>query len=313
MQALSPNALPARCFPVSYPSSSSCCPCCCSPTPCPYLQGGGKASAYDAALVARIYREHLNPSRPQPHVRRQAALGSDGDDATVAVSHAGRPFTNAAGSGGQAASGAGVGRVPDIQILEYSSYLEYYLWPHFQADVPFEHVASIVLLVNEKAREGMPLWDGFAAAATTSEGRQARAKETCDGSAPVSSGADRSGGTASVAGAASTARAGTAVGAESASDRKFAVFFTRVVLLRAERALESRERTAHISFLINAFASLENERLRKVRPTCGRATPAVEHELVPSHGPRKHHHRPHAHRFILPSSLARSCALHTPH
>lgn len=34
------------------------------------------------------------------------------------------------------------------QILEYTSYLEYYLWPHFHGACSFEHVMSIILVSN---------------------------------------------------------------------------------------------------------------------------------------------------------------------
>jgi intron-binding protein aquarius len=38
-----------------------------------------------------------------------------------------------------------------VMILEVSQYLENYLWPHFDpADASFEHVTSIILMVNEK-------------------------------------------------------------------------------------------------------------------------------------------------------------------
>ena len=38
-----------------------------------------------------------------------------------------------------------------VMILEVSQYLENYLWPHFDpADASFEHVMSIILMVNEK-------------------------------------------------------------------------------------------------------------------------------------------------------------------
>ena len=42
-------------------------------------------------------------------------------------------------------------------LLELSQYLENYLWPHFtEADASYEHVMSIVLLVNEK---GIEVWE----------------------------------------------------------------------------------------------------------------------------------------------------------
>jgi hypothetical protein len=47
-------------------------------------------------------------------------------------------------------------------LLEVSQYLENYLVPHFDPDsASFEHVMSIVLMVNEKFRSGVPAWPPF--------------------------------------------------------------------------------------------------------------------------------------------------------
>ena len=47
-------------------------------------------------------------------------------------------------------------------VLEISQYLENYLWPHFDPQTAtFEHVMSIVLMVNEKFRENIPAWASF--------------------------------------------------------------------------------------------------------------------------------------------------------
>ena len=76
--------------------------------------GGAAPGAFDAPLVARVYRDEL-------------------------------------------AGGAAAARVT---ILELSSYLERYLWPHFEAgSASHAHVMSIVALVNEKARSRVPVWD----------------------------------------------------------------------------------------------------------------------------------------------------------
>ncbi|CAN6300708.1 unnamed protein product [Urochloa humidicola] len=49
-----------------------------------------------------------------------------------------------------------------VMILEVSQYLENYLWPHFDpADASFEHVMSIILMVNEKFRENVAAWTCF--------------------------------------------------------------------------------------------------------------------------------------------------------
>jgi hypothetical protein len=38
-----------------------------------------------------------------------------------------------------------------VMILEVSQYLENYLWPHFDSgSATFEHVMSIIIMVNEK-------------------------------------------------------------------------------------------------------------------------------------------------------------------
>ena len=47
-------------------------------------------------------------------------------------------------------------------LLEISQYLENYLWPNFDEETAtYQHVMSIILMVNEKFRENVPAWDGF--------------------------------------------------------------------------------------------------------------------------------------------------------
>eukprot|EP00954_Amorphochlora_amoebiformis_P029332 1393007-Amorphochlora_amoeboformis.AAC.2 len=47
-------------------------------------------------------------------------------------------------------------------LLEFSSYLENYLWKNFDPKkATFSHVMSIMMMVNEKFREGVPVWDIF--------------------------------------------------------------------------------------------------------------------------------------------------------
>jgi intron-binding protein aquarius len=51
-----------------------------------------------------------------------------------------------------------------IMLLEISQYLENYLWPHFDVvAATYQHVMSIILMVNEKFRENVPAWDCFMA------------------------------------------------------------------------------------------------------------------------------------------------------
>jgi len=46
-----------------------------------------------------------------------------------------------------------------IALLEISQYLENYLWPNFDTEKPsFAHVMSIVCMINEKHREGVPVY-----------------------------------------------------------------------------------------------------------------------------------------------------------
>ncbi|XP_059651946.1 uncharacterized protein LOC132299398 [Cornus florida] len=49
-----------------------------------------------------------------------------------------------------------------VMILEVSHYLENYLWPNFDPETAtFEHVMSMVLMVNEKFRENVAAWMCF--------------------------------------------------------------------------------------------------------------------------------------------------------
>ncbi|KAL2898346.1 RNA helicase aquarius [Bienertia sinuspersici] len=49
-----------------------------------------------------------------------------------------------------------------VMILEISQYLENYLWPYFDPEtVTFEHVMSMILMINEKFRENVAAWVCF--------------------------------------------------------------------------------------------------------------------------------------------------------
>ena len=57
----------------------------------------------------------------------------------------------------------GSGNMRRVLVLEVSQYLEKYLWPgYLSISTPsapsFEHVMSIIMMVNEKFREGVPPW-----------------------------------------------------------------------------------------------------------------------------------------------------------
>ena len=46
-----------------------------------------------------------------------------------------------------------------VMLLEFSQYLENYLWPNYGADASDAHLLSIVVMVNEKFRERVPAWE----------------------------------------------------------------------------------------------------------------------------------------------------------
>jgi len=46
-----------------------------------------------------------------------------------------------------------------VMLLEFSQYLENYLWPNYSADATDAHVLSVVVMVNEKFRERVPAWE----------------------------------------------------------------------------------------------------------------------------------------------------------
>ncbi|CAN6486639.1 unnamed protein product [Victoria cruziana] len=49
-----------------------------------------------------------------------------------------------------------------VMILEVSQYLENYLWPNFEPETAgFEHVMSMILMINEKFRENVAAWVCF--------------------------------------------------------------------------------------------------------------------------------------------------------
>lgn len=53
-------------------------------------------------------------------------------------------------------------RLRNIILLEFSQYLENYLWPNFDAaSSSYEHVMSIVFMCNEKFRERVNAWNSF--------------------------------------------------------------------------------------------------------------------------------------------------------
>ncbi|KAF5289862.1 hypothetical protein FQR65_LT01996 [Abscondita terminalis] len=48
-----------------------------------------------------------------------------------------------------------------IMVLEFSQYLENYLWPNYHVKASHSHMMSIVVMLNEKFRERVQAWDAF--------------------------------------------------------------------------------------------------------------------------------------------------------
>jgi intron-binding protein aquarius len=53
------------------------------------------------------------------------------------------------------------GDISRLQLLELSGYLENYLWKHYSDTSCFEHTFSILMMVNEKFREGVPVFEAL--------------------------------------------------------------------------------------------------------------------------------------------------------
>lgn len=64
-------------------------------------------------------------------------------------------------------------------LLEFSQYLENYLWPNFTKERGHAHIMSIVLMVNEKFRERVPPWESFKQHPEHFGDFSLRALETC--------------------------------------------------------------------------------------------------------------------------------------
>ncbi|KAF2905333.1 hypothetical protein ILUMI_00835 [Ignelater luminosus] len=48
-----------------------------------------------------------------------------------------------------------------IMVLEFSQYMENYLWPNYHPGASHSHMMSIVIMLNEKFRERVQAWDAF--------------------------------------------------------------------------------------------------------------------------------------------------------
>jgi intron-binding protein aquarius len=56
-----------------------------------------------------------------------------------------------------------------LHLLDLSNYLENYLWKFFYADAPPSHIVSIVIMLNEKYREGIDVSSLFSSSPSTFE------------------------------------------------------------------------------------------------------------------------------------------------
>ncbi|XP_063985951.1 RNA helicase aquarius [Diachasmimorpha longicaudata] len=67
-----------------------------------------------------------------------------------------------------------------IMMLEFSQYLENFLWPNYNGkDATRAHTLSIVVMVNEKFRERVQVWEAFERNSTHFSGFFQRVLETC--------------------------------------------------------------------------------------------------------------------------------------
>merc|ERR1712159_812192 len=49
-----------------------------------------------------------------------------------------------------------------VILLENTHYLENYLWPNFDYEKSSpEHILTIILIINEKIRQNLPVWSGI--------------------------------------------------------------------------------------------------------------------------------------------------------
>jgi len=121
-----------------------------------------------------------------------------------------------------------------VMMLEISQYLENYLWPNFDASTAsYEHVMSIILMVNEKFREGMSPWSCFH-----------KRQEVFPDFFKAFLGLKDQLAAGSSEGAAAEGE-GEAEGAQG-----------------CKRSMHMHERTAYLVFTINVFQSLEDEMVR---------------------------------------------------
>ena len=103
------------------------------------LPEGAPRPALDNKLVEKIYAEELGSGERAPSVQRVSVL----EISQVCFAR----LVHRMGCGSL--------------MPPRSQYLELYLWPHFDAKASVSHVLSVLLMVNEKFREGVAGWKCF--------------------------------------------------------------------------------------------------------------------------------------------------------
>ncbi|KAF8819141.1 hypothetical protein IE077_001584, partial [Cardiosporidium cionae] len=185
--------------------------------------------------------------------------------------------------------------LPKIMILEFSQYFENYLWPFFHSGAAtFEHLMSIILVINEKNRQNIPIWDCFLCHTTGNSASSptlpttvsistedlslvinselaSHASMATNGIAPPNSSQSPSDVKANKSATSSLLLHYVPVN-EGFLEQKFQRFFYRVLLLHMDYYLSAKEQSFIIKFLIKCFQSLEQEMVRKVcLSVCGPA------------------------------------------
>ncbi|KAG8363690.1 hypothetical protein BUALT_Bualt19G0048600 [Buddleja alternifolia] len=137
-----------------------------------------------------------------------------------------------------------------VMILEVSQYLENYLWPNFNPETAsFEHVMSMILMVNEKFRENVAAWICFYERRDMFKAfleRVLRLKESLKANGAT----QRKGSIEPWCGA-------------GACMKKWTNISTIIVVFKDNnskgRSLTIAEKTNYLLFMINAFQSLEDD------------------------------------------------------
>ena len=105
------------------------------------LSEGQQRKAFEESLVQQLYATELGGGHHAPKAQRLSLLEIS-----------------------QARNSKVFGRMCSAvaYIVAIAQYMEAYLWPHFTQSSSREHLLSIMMLVNEKIREGLETWRCFA-------------------------------------------------------------------------------------------------------------------------------------------------------